>query len=135
MDLEHLKSLCEKATKGPWQDHNWDPMERPHVVADALGGGSHCRGQADIPATAHDAAFIAASRTAVPELIREVERLRVVVEAARWLTKNCEYGLYPQGIVMVRTPVGDVTGSNSGDVALARLNSALVAIDEGGAPK
>lgn len=88
MDLEKLKKLCEAATPGPWKPDVWIETDGngwratgPHHEDEASDEGSE-PGCPDEQAAQHDAAFIAAARTALPELIAEVERLRSVYEAA-----------------------------------------------------
>jgi hypothetical protein len=106
--LEELKRLCEDATPGPWEDcldqlnapsatvidHEWGPPT-PNAPEGTYAS-----------VTRADADFIAASRTALPELIAEVEFLTKVAEQMRafakigsdgkWLTctgcKAPEYG-------------------------------------------
>ncbi len=63
-ELDHLEALANAATEGPW---TWDTYivradGRPIITADS----------------AMDARFIAASREAVPALIAEVRRLRLL---------------------------------------------------------
>src|SRR5687768_15286619 len=83
--LAELERLCEAATPGPWYapeqlgGHVWgdralgqqsNEILYHHKVADCTyhaDGGFEQRGQ--------NAAFIAAARTALPELIAEVRRL------------------------------------------------------------
>jgi len=63
--LAELKALCEKATSGPW-------------TISEVQGNSMNEFQVDQAIDDHwekNAAFIAAARTAMPELIVEVERL------------------------------------------------------------
>lgn len=70
MKLEDIRKLCDEATPGPWEHHNWDKMEAPHVVAPTLWDGkSSCDGSFDVPRTYENAAFIAASRTLMPKLL------------------------------------------------------------------
>lgn len=79
--LEQLKELCEKATPGPWKyDYgNWQ-VESEHkefyrnVVADWCGWDERneiSKNSSIDPI--NDFEFIAASRTAVPELIHRLE--------------------------------------------------------------
>ncbi len=78
LDLEELKALVNAATPGPWSDDQFDPYgavisrAAPHAewVGDydgAVIGEAFSR---------KDAAFVAAARTAIVELIAEVERLQ-----------------------------------------------------------
>ena len=67
--LDELKRLCEEATEGPWKNKcfpgGWDGVTCPTV-------GAICALRYNNPP---NAAFIAASRTAIPELIEGIERL------------------------------------------------------------
>ena len=75
LDLGALKELCEKVTPGPWEAERREPF---------MDGRSHYAfRRRDVPGVfatmstlGPDADFIAASRSAVPALIAEVERLR-----------------------------------------------------------
>ncbi len=74
--LKEVKQRCEAATEGPWEDHNWDVMEKPHVVARTLWDGkSHCDGSFDIPCTKGNAAFVAHARQDVEALRNMVQQL------------------------------------------------------------
>ncbi len=77
--LEELRSLAEAATPGPWAtDDNTITYEQgPVATANHL----------------HDAAFIAVARQAIPELIREVWRLRGTLEDIRDSTRSNEWSL------------------------------------------
>ena len=90
-ELAALKALAEAATPGPWEEvaesGEWwitsasDETASLYVIPD-----TGLMNQADVD-------FIAASRTAVPALLAEVERLRVENErfhaAAMEKTKEC----------------------------------------------
>ncbi len=82
IDLDALERLAEAATEGPWRQYGWlveGPEDHDYDVADCLLGGidhEQGEGEAEEVAAKADAAFIAASRTAVPALIAEVRRLR-----------------------------------------------------------
>ena len=80
LDLEALKELCEKATPGPWgvrHRHSGCSIaddERSGLSLELEGPEyPDLRGQFALSA---DARLAAASRSAVPALIAEVERLR-----------------------------------------------------------
>jgi len=83
IDLDKLQALCDAATNSPWatsndgSSENWavcyvgrDTGDVPWSVNTIGVRGSELHGDAE-----HDAAFIAAARTALPELIAEVRRL------------------------------------------------------------
>ena len=90
--LSELKELAEKATAGPWKwwtSNSWRRLKR-----DSLGITQNvlepyvCRdGHPDLSISEEDMDFIAAARTAVPELVAEVERLREVLR--RWENHGC----------------------------------------------
>lgn len=78
MDIKKLRELCEKATPGPWE---WQYSEKwgTSVFNDTLGvitAYTNERGNPDITIAEEDLEFIAAARTALPELLDEVEMLR-----------------------------------------------------------
>lgn len=89
MNLDKLKALCEAATPGPWAtdvaprlagaiNATLDGLQRQVAHADGQAAMfDQRRGMETHEVMAANAAFIAAARTAVPELIAEVERLRV----------------------------------------------------------
>lgn len=74
LDLAALKDLCEKATPGPWG-----------VVGERSVAPTHTNHSFTSVPCSHlvDAQFIAASRSAVPALIAEVERLRGALDQVR----------------------------------------------------
>jgi len=78
-DLAKLKALCDAASPSPWIIIPREKAQSQWIVGDAEGGSiADCepvgpwisRQEADA-----NAAFIAAARTAVPQLFAEVERL------------------------------------------------------------
>ena len=75
--LAELKALTEAATPGPWKYDGIMFIQDPDtsMVCEIRGYG------ADLPMD-DNAAFIAAARTALPELIAEIERLQGVVKKA-----------------------------------------------------
>lgn len=85
--LSELKELAEKATAGPWKwwtSNSWRRLKR-----DSLGITQNvlepyvCRdGHPDLSISEEDMDFIAAARTAVPELVAEVERLTGLLSEA-----------------------------------------------------
>lgn len=100
LDLDHLSSLCAKATPGPWEvrvlPNIGSNVERPdnvEVVASILGkSGEETVGtvyrlfwaidQYNPNRELPDADFIAAARTALPELIARVRGLEAVLAEA-----------------------------------------------------
>jgi len=92
LDLDAVRALCEAVTPGPWtatfEDHDGDPSPSGSIVSPPMTGrGFELDGCLEILADdvkRADATFIAASRTLVPQLIAEVERLREeVADAAK----------------------------------------------------
>jgi hypothetical protein len=88
--LEELKKLCEGATPGPWQidgNESGTYFECGGITADGekLQVAWPARDYEFIFGDKHDAAFIGESRTALPELIAEVEFLTKVAEQMREL--------------------------------------------------
>lgn len=83
--IEELKKLCAEATPGPWRQEVWHNHDEggwaavgPHIK-DTPGDDYYSSEEPGSPShekATSDANFIAAARTAVPELIAEVERLR-----------------------------------------------------------
>ncbi len=105
--LAAIRERCDKATPGPWyateavewQPHKgpWydvgagittDPENTSYAGCDVVEGGHQDEqgGAVGVLKNA-DAAFIAAARTDVPDLLAEVERLR---EAQRWRDPRTE---------------------------------------------
>lgn len=68
IDIAKLRALCDAATPGPWVNGEDELAESPDGFYFTWEGRDS------------DAALIAASRTAVPSLLDEVERLRACVE-------------------------------------------------------
>lgn len=83
-DFDELKRLCEEAAPGPWRhDHTGEADEEWGNGVFEPDGNIICEGWADeygIP----DMQFIAASRTAIPELIKGVERLILYHKASHY---------------------------------------------------
>lgn len=81
MDLKKLKELCQKATDSPWQTRF---LYRSFKIA-KTDPGLFILAKSDKQLW-DDSEFIAASRTAVPELIEEVEKLRDILDCCRdWM--------------------------------------------------
>lgn len=85
-ELAELRELCEKATPGPWEV---DRVACTHVqsgrrgVASTGGYSTNLEDWEKVKDENEDnAKLIAASRTALPRLLDEVERLRKVVDQA-----------------------------------------------------
>lgn len=76
IDLRRLKILCEEATSGPWR------VGEPHEGVAYVGTACD---RPDIEGynfsvRTKDAKFIAASHDAIPRLIKENERLKIILE-------------------------------------------------------
>ena len=79
--MKEIKRLADAATPGPWTTHE-DDCGRASVTLRprAKGGRSYiCSMLQPYPDGESDAEFIAACRTAVPELVEEVKALRALV--------------------------------------------------------
>lgn len=93
--LRWISGLCDAATPGPWVWWTSNSFRRlsARKDGDVLSGAIQRDGQLDVACSEEDRAFVAASRTVVPELLAEVARLRLLtseldaeVEAHRqWL--------------------------------------------------
>ncbi len=95
LDIKGLRALCEAATPGPWTvdplayrdngEQAYFPRVRFHLTPDAKWGmGSALINECPGPMEMHNAtaAFIAAARTALPEALNEIERLRAQLRDA-----------------------------------------------------
>ena len=89
--LEEWRSLCEGATPGPWEQcaerhHRLVPDDNGLIVVVPAEGVRYeiadCTAPTQ-PNAADNAAFIAASRTAVPELLAALEELRGLLGSIR----------------------------------------------------
>jgi hypothetical protein len=94
--LAELKALADAATPGPWEATNGSraAIERVegrvlvrHVHHDTMvilrpDGTRRAFAFEDLP-------FIAAARTAVPELLAEVERLRILLADVHAMARGC----------------------------------------------
>lgn len=67
-ELTKWEALANEAEPGPWEKDGYDVRDGEHCVVADCG-------------YPYDAAFIAESRTAVPQLVEEVRRLRAALEA------------------------------------------------------
>jgi len=77
--LQEWKGLCEKATEGPWElDDRHVMHHREHLLLHP----ADCYDDWYVDFTTEDCEFIATARTAMPELIAEVQRLRGLIQHA-----------------------------------------------------
>ena len=82
--IKEIAERAENATKGKWEDHNWDVMERPHVVAHSLWNGKDtCNGHFDVPCTPENASFIANAKQDIQFLLSHIKRLEESLGIAR----------------------------------------------------
>ncbi|MYR28648.1 MULTISPECIES: hypothetical protein [unclassified Streptomyces] len=82
---ERLREIAERAaaaTAGPWCSDSAEIHQGAEYVAGALWIGETCRVD-DADGGAADAAFVAAARADVPDLLAEVTRLRAEVDQLR----------------------------------------------------
>lgn len=68
IEIARARALCEAATRGPWIQ---DPSDTSYVRLGPEGWTT----VASVNLNHHDAAFIAAARSLVPDLLDENERL------------------------------------------------------------
>lgn len=85
-DLNALEALCERATGAPWtvdlndaKAHGDQPRVESSESLICVVGNAVAE---DWQQHHHDAAFIAASRSALPALVAEVRRLREALETS-----------------------------------------------------
>lgn len=84
-ELDALQALCDGATPGPW-DSTLTFRDRYYIKTPSYGVRDFCCLTGDLERKV-DADFIAASRTALPELIAEVRRLQHYEDWARRIAK------------------------------------------------
>lgn len=78
--LAEILARASAATEGPWCTASWEIYQgTEYVPGMSFWIGETCRGTADLAQDAADAAFVAAARTDVPELVAEVQFLRAQV--------------------------------------------------------
>lgn len=73
--IAELRKLCEEATPEPWRTHDIFPKEFGYAQVFGPISPKKDFDRIELGLQA-DASFIAAARTALPELLDEVERLR-----------------------------------------------------------
>ncbi|MFE5514502.1 hypothetical protein ACFQ9J_28605 [Streptomyces sp. NPDC056529] len=74
--LAEILARANAATEGPWCTDSWEIYQgTEYVPGISFWIGETCRGTADMEQDRADAAFVAAARTDVPELVAEVRRL------------------------------------------------------------
>lgn len=73
-ERERMAKLADEATNAPWAAHATREDGTAQVYATHLGLTRQCVPVCET--TGKDAAFIAAARTAIPELLADVDRLR-----------------------------------------------------------
>lgn len=115
-DIKRLRALCEQATQpGPWTVNVNDigkDGDGHCVVLDA-----HGMWVADCGNAPADAAFIAAARSALPQLLDECESLRRERDRYAWATPaanvtrpaGCRCDLWPRGYCRDGCPSSDTT--------------------------
>ena len=88
-----LARLCEAATPGPWYqaEHNPEQVLGEHGFITAVACSTPSIDARSMRQRASDqAAFIAASRTALPEALAEVDRLTARWEALKVWARDCD---------------------------------------------
>ena len=106
-ELEKLKELSSKATKGPWNDSGKRGVtQTAHFTRDVW----------KIPKTLEDISFIAASREAVPALIEQLERANALLKEVSKDDPACmqeeDVGLY-MAMVMIRKFIQQYEGQDN----------------------
>lgn len=112
VDLDELQALADAATPGPWTVTGDD-------LIDGVGKARGPNGRIfeDMDVRPNDAAFIAAARAAVPELVAEVRALRAEISEAR-------HGVWErQHEIEILTAERD---ANAGDLDALRAENAKV---------
>lgn len=88
-ELAELEALAEEASPAPWRTYGplvLGPEDYEMDVCDCnMGDGADYADAEEERAALADAAFIAASRTAIPSLIRALREMRASVEEMRAL--------------------------------------------------
>lgn len=84
IDLENFKRLCERASAAPWQYHSPENQRCSNIESfnpTSIYGYETIisRDSGVYGPSQEDADFIIAARTALPELIAEIEKLRKVL--------------------------------------------------------
>lgn len=73
--LTEIEARANAATSGPWCTDAWEIYQgTEYVPGISFWVGETCRGTADLEQDRADAAFVAAARSDVPELVAEVRR-------------------------------------------------------------
>jgi len=107
--LDEIEARAKAATDGPWDTQawgDWFPGQEDENLARSVSRGDDENILVGGPRAIWDAAFIAAARTDVPELVAEVRRLRpLLVE----LLTHLEHSYLPTAglIARVRGAVAD----------------------------
>lgn len=84
-ELSRLRELCEKATPGPWEAHvatRFKGIEQERGVIGPNGENVICWVVDEFEQSTENDEFIAAARTALPQLLDEVDQLREVLDSA-----------------------------------------------------
>lgn len=136
-ELKAARALVEAATPGEWNVQEWrhwaDPSKRNFTVqytaTDRFNEGAkfalatvELYGYSETGSTEANAAFIAASRTLVPKLLDEVERLQACLKGYRPFAMRAADVLADEADVLVHRKVVD-TRSPLADALLDYRNS------------
>lgn len=108
-----IRNFEQAATPGPWCTDSWEIYQGTEYVAGAEWIGETCRGATTAAQDRADAAFVAAARSAVPELLAEVKRIRAELAAAKagmqllvdgWKQASNEHASFAKSNVMNEYP-------------------------------
>lgn len=85
-ELKALEKLCAEATPGPWDANERSPCKADGVQVWSEAGliGETAPAVIDQRRPASDADFIAAARTALPQLLSEVRKLMTALALVEW---------------------------------------------------
>lgn len=87
--IAELRALADAATPGPWDGTDYSVSGQTDGRSQFVAAVS-CEVYDSNPRYAQDSAFIASARTAVPELLDEVERLRDALEEISASAGRCD---------------------------------------------
>lgn len=91
--LAEMAARAEAATPGPWCTDDWEIYQGTEYLPElSFWIGETCRGTSTPEQDRADAAFVAAARQDVPDLLVEVGRLREqLARVAEFAAKRAEY--------------------------------------------
>lgn len=129
--IERARKVSESATQGPWE---WKPQRKCGYIPQGAYLGETLVTLGDTyEGSEHDCAFIAESRTLVPELAEALERAEADARRYRWLKqKNLSRSLTgswlfpPIGILGRRAKCSDLSEAIDAEMAAHAELRALI---------